>query len=324
MPPPRTPRPAHTTPRAATPRRPALRPPHLPCAPLAARRLAQRVHATARDDELGGRRAAAPLPEVLRLARVCHRALAGGAGGDGVPPAARAGRQGLRRERPMERASRDTPSPLDSPQRRSWPREMAREMAMTISRDCRSPAVHHQSQSRDGPSTLDPPSPSLPAPQASASTRGTAMAARPTQAPPGMRTRDASGRVVDMSSWPPQASSPPTSSSATSSKGAHTRRPPPRATQRRAVRHKHAARLVRRRRRSNGSCRGALLASAGDTWSLRHEKKQKYRVGLASTGTNVNVYPAIVRLRAAVSNETFLAEARRAGHALAGRGARSQ
>mmetsp|Transcript_48705 Transcript_48705/g.156636 ORF Transcript_48705/g.156636 Transcript_48705/m.156636 type:complete len:341 (-) Transcript_48705:188-1210(-) len=78
------------------------------------------------------------------------------------------------------------------------------------------------------------------------------------------------------------------------------------------------------RRRSNGSCRGALLASAGDTWSLRHEKKQKYRVGLASTGTNVNVYPAIVRLRAAVSNETFLAEARRAGHALAGRGARSQ
>ena len=42
------------------------------------------------------------------------------------------------------------------------------------------------------------------------------------------------------------------------------------------------------------------------------KKKQKYRVGLASTGTNVNVYPAIVRLRAAVSNETFLAEARRA------------
>ena len=67
----------------------------------------------------------------------------------------------LRRERPMERASRDTPSPLDSPQRRSWPRGMAREMAMTIGRDCRSPAVHHQSQSRDGPLN---PRPSLPLP----------------------------------------------------------------------------------------------------------------------------------------------------------------
>ena len=89
------------------------------------------------------------------------------------------------------------------------------------------------------------------------------------------------------------------------------------------MRHKHAARLVCRRRRSNGSCRGALLASAGDTWSLRHEKKQKYRVGLASAGT-MNVYPAIVRLRAAISNETLLAEARRAGHALAGRGVGSQ